>query len=56
MSRLAMYMCDCCRRLTDLSYYKRRDQYLCEECLWDAQVEDSKAPDEEYYEEHTEDE
>ena len=41
MSRLPMYMCDCCRRLTDLTYYRTRDQYLCEECLADAQADDS---------------
>ena len=46
MSRLPMYMCDCCRRLTDLTYYKPADAYLCEECLWDAQQADSKAQDE----------
>jgi hypothetical protein len=37
-----MYMCDCCRRLTDLTYYKRTDQYLCEECLFEAQLEDAE--------------
>jgi len=47
MSRLAMYMCDCCRRLTDLTYYKPADAYLCEDCLWDAQVAESAKDDEE---------
>ena len=33
------YMCECCRRLTDLEYDYKSDQYLCSNCIEEA-IED----------------